>query len=60
MRVIPEAPEPSDKSNPFVQEHRLKSRSEIEEWLERLRLSPIRRRKDFNFQEPTEIMASRL
>ena len=39
VRVVPAAPGPADKDNPFVQRHRMLARSGIEEWLERLRLA---------------------
>jgi hypothetical protein len=42
VRVLPAAPLPVDKFNPFVQKHRLLSRPVIEEWLDRLRLVQAR------------------
>ena len=42
VRVLPAAPRPADKFNPFVQKHRLLSRPVIEEWLDRLRLVQTR------------------
>jgi hypothetical protein len=42
VRVLPAAPCPADKVNPFVQKHRLLSRPVIEEWLDRLRLVQTR------------------
>ena len=42
VRVLPAAPRPADKINPFVQKHRLLARPVIEEWLERLRLVQTR------------------
>ena len=38
VRVLPAAPRPADKHNPFVQKHRMLARPVIEEWLARLRL----------------------
>ena len=39
VRVLPAAPQPADKANPFVQQHRILSRPVIEEWLDCLRLT---------------------
>ena len=40
VRVFPAAPYPAHAGDPFVQCHRILPRSEIEQWLERLRLPP--------------------
>lgn len=42
VRVLPAAPRPADKFNPFVQKHRLLAQPVIEEWLDKLRLARSR------------------
>ena len=42
VQVLPAAPRPADKFNPFVQKHRLLGRLVIEEWLDKLLLARTR------------------